>query len=104
MYFIHLQASAPHIELPTLQESGVDGYEFDAWYGMHAPAQTPRFIIAKLNAAINKAIASPDIRQRLMDQGIEPGAMTPEQFSAFVRREVEKCARIIKASGARADI
>ncbi len=91
-------------ELPTLQESGVEGYAFDAWYGMHAPAKTPRDIIVKLNATINKAVASPDIRQRLMDQGIEPDAMTPEAFSAFVRREVDKCARIIKASGARAEL
>lgn len=98
------QRSAFMPELPTLQEVGVEGYEFDAWYGMHAPAKTPREVIVRLNTIVNNAVASPDIRQRLMDQGIEPGAMTPAQFSAFVRREVEKCARIIKASGARAEL
>lgn len=91
-------------DLPTLQEAGVEGYEFDAWYGMHAPAKTPRTIITTLNAVVNKTVASPEIRARLMDQGIEPGAMTPEQFAAHVRREMEKCTRIVKASGARAEL
>ena len=91
-------------ELPTLKEAGVEGYEFDAFYGMHAPAQTPRAIINTLNSVVNKTVASPEIRARLMDQGIEPGAMTPEQFAAYVRREIDKCARIVKASGARAEM
>lgn len=90
-------------ELPTLQEAGVDGYEFDAWYGMHAPAKTPRDIIDKLHATVSKALSQPEVRQQLMHQGIEPREMTPAEFAAFVRREVEKCARIIKASGARAE-
>jgi tripartite-type tricarboxylate transporter receptor subunit TctC len=90
-------------ELPTLQEAGVDGYEFDAWYGMHAPAKTPRDIIAKLHATVTKALALPEVRQQLMNQGIEPRDMSPAEFATFVRREVEKCAKIIKASGARAE-
>ena len=91
-------------ELPTLQEAGVDGYEFDAWYGMHAPAKTPRDIIAKLHTTVTQALALSDVRQQLMNQGIEPRDMSPAEFAAFVRREVEKCAKIIKASGARAEL
>lgn len=91
-------------ELPTLQEAGVANYEFDAWYGMHAPAKTPLVIINKLHQVTNKALVIPEVRQQLMNQGIEPREMTPAEFSAFVRREVEKCAIIIKASGARADL
>ena len=91
-------------DLPTLQEAGVEGYEFDAFYGLHAPAKTPNHIVALLNSVINKTVAMPDIRARLMDQGIEPGAMTPAEFAAYVRREIDKCARIVKASGARAEL
>ncbi len=91
-------------ELPTLQEAGVDGYEFDAWYGMHAPAKTPRGIINTLHATVTKALTMPEVRQQLMNQGIEPRDMTPAEFAAFVRREVDKCAKIIKASGARAEL
>jgi tripartite-type tricarboxylate transporter receptor subunit TctC len=91
-------------ELPTLLEAGVDGYEFDAWYGMHAPAKTPGDIIRKLHLTVTQALTSPDVRQQLMNQGIEPRDMSPAAFSAFVRREVEKCAKIIKASGARAEL
>ena len=91
-------------ELPTLLEAGVDGYEFDAWYGMHAPAKTPREIINKLHATVTQALTVPDVRQQLTNQGIEPRDMSPAEFSAFVRREVEKCAKIIKASGARAEL
>lgn len=88
-------------ELPTLQEAGVEGYEFDAWYGVHAPAMTPKEIVNKLNAAIVKALGVPEVRQNLANQGIEAREATPEEFSRFVRSEVQKMARIIKASGAR---
>ena len=88
-------------ELPTLREAGVEGYEFDAWYGVHAPAKTPRAIITRLNGVITKALATPEMRQQLAGQGLEPREMTPEEFARFVRVEVEKCVRIVKASGAK---
>ncbi len=88
-------------ELPTFQEAGVEGYEFDAWYGVHAPAQTPKTIINTLNATIVKALATPAIRQNLANQGIEARNGTPEEFAKFVRAEVRKMVRIVKASGAR---
>jgi tripartite-type tricarboxylate transporter receptor subunit TctC len=87
--------------LPTLAEAGVKDYEFDTWYGMHAPVKVPRDIIEKLNGAIVKALAMPDVKQQLANQGIEAGSATPEEFTRFVRAEIEKMGRIIKASGAR---
>ena len=87
--------------LPTLAEAGVKGYEFDTWYGMHAPIKVPREIIEKLNGAIVKALANPDVKQQLANQGIEAGGATPEEFARFVRSEIEKMGKIIKASGAR---
>jgi tripartite-type tricarboxylate transporter receptor subunit TctC len=68
---------------------------------VHAPAKTPREIIVKLNAIIVKALAIPEGRQQLANQGIEVGGATPEEFAKFVRSEVDKIAKIIKASGAR---
>jgi tripartite-type tricarboxylate transporter receptor subunit TctC len=88
-------------DLPTLQEAGVEGYEFDAWYGVHAPAKTPKAIIDTLNATIVKALASPEVRQSLANQGIEAREGSPEEFARFVRAEVQKMVRIVKASGAR---
>jgi tripartite-type tricarboxylate transporter receptor subunit TctC len=87
--------------LPTLAEAGVKDYEFDTWYGMHAPIKVPRDIIEKLNGAIVKALAIPEVKQQLANQGIEAGGATPEEFARFVRSEIEKMGKIIKASGAR---
>jgi tripartite-type tricarboxylate transporter receptor subunit TctC len=88
-------------DLPTLDEAGVKGYEFDTWYGVHAPAKTPKAIITKLNDAINKTLARTDVRQQLTNQGIEAVGGTPEEFAQFVRSEVQKMGKIIKASGAK---
>ena len=87
--------------LPTLAEAGVKDYEFDTWYGMHAPIKVPRDIIEKLNSTIVKALAIPEVKQQLANQGIEAGGASPEEFARFVRSEIEKMAKIIKASGAR---
>ncbi|HTD89818.1 MAG TPA: tripartite tricarboxylate transporter substrate binding protein [Burkholderiales bacterium] len=87
--------------LPTLAEAGVADYEFDTWYGMHAPIKVPRDIIVKLNGAIVKALANADIKQQLANQGIEAGGATPEEFTRYVHSEIEKMGKIIKASGAR---
>lgn len=88
--------------LPTLDEAGVPGFEFDTWYGVHAPAKTPREIIVKLNTAIVNYLAAPEVKQQLSKLGIEAASgTTPEEFAKFVRAEVEKMGKIIKASGAR---
>ncbi len=90
-------------DLPTLNEAGVPGYEFDTWYGLHAPAKVPKEIIVKLNAEIVKALSKPEVKEMLFKQGIEAQIATPAEFTKHVRAEVAKMGRIIKASGAKAE-
>jgi tripartite-type tricarboxylate transporter receptor subunit TctC len=89
--------------VPTMKEAGVEGVEVVVWYGVLAPAATPREVVNTLAGAIAKATRSPDIRQRLLDQGAEPVGNTPEEFSRLLREEVTKWAEVVKISGARAD-
>jgi tripartite-type tricarboxylate transporter receptor subunit TctC len=91
-------------EVPTMQESGVPGYEAVAWWAYYAPAGTPRDIVTRLNAQINKAILLPDLRDRLSVQGsAEIVGGSPEQLAAFMKGEIAKWSRVIKESGATAD-
>jgi tripartite-type tricarboxylate transporter receptor subunit TctC len=87
-------------DVPTMKESGVD-MDVVVWYGVLAPAATPRDIVAKLADAIAKAAHSPDIRQKLVDQGAEPMGNTPEEFGRQLRQEVATWAAVVKASGAK---
>lgn len=89
--------------VPTMKEAGVSGVEVVVWYGVLAPAKTPRDIINTLSGAIIKATRAPDIKQRLLDQGAEPLGNTPEEFSKLLREEVEKWAEVVKVSGAKVD-
>ena len=86
---------------PTLDEQGYKGFETGSWFGMAAPAGTPREIIMKLHAESMKAIASPDIRDRMSAEGAEFVGDTPEQFTAFIKTEIVKWAKAVKASGAK---
>ena len=86
-------------ELPTVAEAGVPGYEFSGWFGIFAPAATPREIVNKIAAAAVKAVQSPDLRERLSQQGFMAVASGPEQFAAFFRGEVAKWARVVKEGG-----
>jgi len=88
-------------ELPTLDEAGVPGYQFDTWYGAHAPAKTPRPIVMRLNAEINKALQVPALRAKLSESGLDPAGGTPEEFTKFMRAETERMRKIIVASGAK---
>jgi tripartite-type tricarboxylate transporter receptor subunit TctC len=90
-------------ELPTVAESGVPGYEASAWFGVVVPAATPREVIARLNGEINKAVNLPDMKERLAQQGATPAPGSPEDFAAWIRAEIAKWAKVIKASGARVD-
>ncbi len=89
-------------QVPTLRESGVDMVVVVS-YSLHAPAATPREIVAKLADAVIKAARSADTRQRLLDLGAEPVGYTPEEAARFLREEVALWAAVVKASGARAD-
>lgn len=75
------------------------GYEVNSWYGLLAPANTPRDIVQRLNAEVAKGLKAPDARQRLYSIGAEPLAQTPEAFAAFIQSEVDKWAKVVKAAG-----
>ncbi len=92
-------AAAP--ELGTLDEQGLKGFETGSWFGMAVPAGTPRDIINKLHAESNRAIGARDIRDRMSAEGAEFVGDTPEQFTAFVKSEIAKWGKAVKASGAR---
>ncbi len=86
-------------EVPTFEEAGVPGYEAIGWFGVVAPAGTPRPIVERLNAEIRAALQDPAIRERALAAGTEPFTATPEAFSAMIREETKKWAEVIKAGG-----
>ena len=98
-----LRRSAAAPELPTLDESGVRGFEVTTWGGMLAPAGTPPAVIERLRNEIIKALRTPEVRERLSSQGNEPVGSTSEQFSALIKIELVKWARVIKESGIKPD-
>jgi tripartite-type tricarboxylate transporter receptor subunit TctC len=98
-----LKRSAAVPEIPTVAESGLPGYEATAWQGVLAPAGTPRDIIAKLNTELVRVINLPDVRKQLADQGYEPAGTTPEQFAEYIKTEIAKWSRVIKAAGLKAE-
>ena len=90
-------------DVPTLKEAGVEGVEVPLWFGLLAPAATPREIVHALAAAVAKGAHSPDMQKKLLDQGAEPVGNTPEEFSAMLKEEVARWAEVVKTSGARAE-
>jgi tripartite-type tricarboxylate transporter receptor subunit TctC len=90
-------------DVPTMKEAGVEGVEVPLWFGMLAPAATPRETIALLAAGVARAARDPDMRRRLEEQGAEPVGNTPEEFNALLREEVAKWAEVVKVSGAKAN-
>ena len=90
-------------ELPTLDESGAAGYEFDSWLGLLGPAGMPKAVVDQLNAAMATLLKDPRILERLARQGIEPRALSPDAFNALLREDFVKMARVVKISGARID-
>jgi len=97
------QRSAVAPEVPTIAESGLTGYELENWYGVLAPAGTPREIVNKLNGEIVKILQTQDVKERLNSQGFEIRTSTPEQFAAYLKSEIVKWAKIVKDSGAKVD-
>jgi len=88
-------------DVPTLIEGGVAGYDYSTWYGLLAPAGTPRTVIDTLNAATHKVLRRDDIRQRLEQQGVDPIMNSPAEFAAYLRSETEKWGKVVKATGAK---
>ncbi len=89
-------------ELPTIAESGLPGFDANNWYGIVVPARTPKTIIARLNAETVKALNAPDLKALFQTQGLDPAPGTPEQFGAYIKSEIARWAKIIKAAGAKA--
>ena len=95
--------SATVPDLPTIAEAGVKGYEASAWFGLLAPAGTPKDIVDKLSAETAKILNMTDVREKLSAQGAEPAADSPDEFSSFIKVEIAKWAKVIKESGAKAE-
>lgn len=89
--------------LPTMIEAGVPGYVATNWFGTAVPARTPPAIVAKLSQEIARVLRLPDVGERLLSQGLEPASSTPGEFSAYIRSEMTKWAKVVKASGAKAE-
>jgi tripartite-type tricarboxylate transporter receptor subunit TctC len=91
-------------ELPTFAEAGVVGFEVTGWYGVMAPAGTPKEVVSRLFADITRALTQPDLAQTLASFGLEPAvSSSPEEFTAYLRTEIAKWAKVVKVSGAKAD-
>ena len=91
---------APQLpDLPTMAEAGVKGYAVTVWFGMLAPAKTPPEIVQRVQAEIARGIRSPAMRQRLTAMGAEPYGSTPDAFAAFLRNEIAKWGKVVKAAG-----
>jgi tripartite-type tricarboxylate transporter receptor subunit TctC len=89
--------------VPTASEAGLPGFVYDPWFAVFVPAATPKPIIRELNRAIVKALDMPDVREMMQRQGAEPVSSTPEETEKYVRSEIVKLGKVVKASGARAD-
>jgi tripartite-type tricarboxylate transporter receptor subunit TctC len=98
-----LRRSAVMPELPTISEVALPGYEATTWYGLVAPAATPRVIIGKLYSALLKGLGTPEMREKLVSQGLEPVGNSPDEFSTLLRSELPKWGKVVKASGAKVD-
>ncbi|KAA2214037.1 Bug family tripartite tricarboxylate transporter substrate binding protein [Teichococcus oryzae] len=94
---------APLPDVPTVAEALIPGFEVGAWQGMMVPAGTPRPVVDRLNEAVLRALADPDVRRRLAEQGTEPLGTTPEDYGRILRAEMERWGRVIGDSGVKLD-
>jgi tripartite-type tricarboxylate transporter receptor subunit TctC len=90
-------------DIPTVSEAGLPGFDFNLWTGLLGPAKMPKDLRDKIYKEVVRILALPDMKERLLTQGATPHTMAPAEFDAFIRTEVQRLAKIVKASGARAD-
>lgn len=90
-------------DVPTIAEAGLPGYEATSWFGLFAPAATPPAVVSKLNTAIVKVLANPEIKKKINEQGAEVYSETPEQFAVFIQKESVKWSKVVRDSGASMD-
>jgi tripartite-type tricarboxylate transporter receptor subunit TctC len=86
-------------DVPTIAEAALPGFDYEGWYGVFAPSRTPRAIVNKLSREIARALAMPDVQERIVREGAAPRPMTPEQFDKMVRDEIVMRGKIFKAAG-----
>ncbi len=98
-----LKRSALAPEIPTVDESGVKGFEVLVWFGVMAPAAVPRDIVMRLNAEINRILLLPDVKERFVAGGVDPVGGPPEKFGDHLKVEIAKWGKVVKATGARVD-
>jgi tripartite-type tricarboxylate transporter receptor subunit TctC len=89
--------------VPTLNESGYAGFNAVTWFGLLAPAGTPKEVVARLNAEFNKALQQPELRKKLGDEGADPAGGTPEQFASLIKDDIARWGKVVKESGAKVD-
>lgn len=97
------QRSALLPDVPTVAESGFPGFDVQSWFGLSAPAGTPKAVVERLNTELGKVLASPDVRERLVNLAATPSHGTPEQFRSFNAAEVKRWQEVVKLSGAKAE-
>jgi tripartite-type tricarboxylate transporter receptor subunit TctC len=90
-------------DVPTIAEAALPGYEFQAWFGVFAPARTPRPVVEQISKEIARIVDLPDIKKQFLNQGEEGRASTPEEFNRFVRAEIEKYSKVVKLAGIRVE-
>jgi tripartite-type tricarboxylate transporter receptor subunit TctC len=90
-------------DVPTMSEAALPGFEMLSWFGLLAPAATPRNIVMRVNAETAKVLALPEIRTALANQGLEPRGGTPEQFGDYIKAEIAKITKIARTAGVKAE-
>ena len=90
-------------DMPSISEAGLPGFDANNWYGIVVPVKTPRAIVNRINADVNKILAMPEIKTLLFNQGLDVAGGTPEKFAAYMKSERTKWAKVIKESGAKAE-
>jgi tripartite-type tricarboxylate transporter receptor subunit TctC len=86
-----------------MAEAGLAGYDISSWQAMYAPTGTPREIVARLHAETVKVLRSPENQKKLSDLGLDPGGMSPEELTAFMRAEIPRLGKVVRESGAKVD-
>jgi tripartite-type tricarboxylate transporter receptor subunit TctC len=90
-------------EVPTMAEAGLAGYDISSWQAMYAPAGTPRDIVTRLHTETVKVLRTPENQKKLADLGLDPGGMSPEELTAFMRSEIPRLGKVVRESGAKVD-